>query len=169
MLTKMKIKIAPVLADEINKKLSSAGVQVSFSTDQIFESLELPKNSDHGDLAFPCFHISKIVKRSPQDVAKDFAAALALPNEFVEATVVGGYLNFKFSQKHWQREVLAYGRQEVKDIGASKTGQGKTVVIDYSSPNVAKPMSIGHLRSTVIGQALKNILRLGKSAKLNGN
>ncbi len=158
MLTKMKNKLASPLAANIAILLSNESQNSHFTEQQIADLLELPKNSAHGDLAFPCFAVSKILKKNPAVVAQTLGT-YALPSGFKSTQVVGGYLNFFFEPRMWQDEVLTEIQNKKEKIGNLKIGAGKTVVIDYSSPNVAKPMSIGHLRSTVIGQSLSNIFK----------
>ena len=151
MLTKMKDILAVFLAS-----------QLEFENDEIFRLLELPKDSSHGDLAFPCFAMSKILRKSPGVVATEISEKIKplLPQEFSNCQALGGYLNFFYSQKYWQDLVISVVETQKNKLGENlKIGQGKKAIFDYASPNVAKPMSIGHLRSAVIGQSLVNIFR----------
>lgn len=127
----------------------------------IFELLEQPQNSEHGDIAFPCFSLAKARRAAPPKIAQELAAALAaqgLPAEFQSAKAVGPYLNFQLSaDAAWAFAEDAIRRQD--KFGHSNLGQQKKVLIEYSSPNVAKEFHIGHFRTTILGQALCNIYR----------
>ncbi len=126
------------------------------SAEEIFGMLEYPPDKTMGDIALPCFRLSKTLRRSPVQIAEMIAAAIKC-DEFSAVTAVNGYLNFKIDGTAFSRrvatEVLTFGDK----YGSPMCGEGKTVVLDYSSPNVAKPFHIGHLGTTVIGHSLKLI------------
>ncbi|MFO7651959.1 MAG: arginine--tRNA ligase [bacterium] len=112
------------------------------------------------DLALPLFKTAKERGRNPGELAAELASELDLTGtDFVSASPLKGYLNFRFDPARFAAAVCSdFGRAPLA-YGTSDIGSGRTVVIDYSSPNIAKPFSVGHLRSTVIGQALKSILQ----------
>lgn len=131
-----------------------------FSTADIFDMLEYPADRKLGDIALPCFKLSKAMRMPPQKIAESLCAGLKAnaecANVFEKIENVNGYLNFYISNDYLLKNLNG---MSAPDYGSSDVGKGKTIVIDYSSPNIAKPFHIGHLRSTVIGQSIKNIHR----------
>ena len=131
-----------------------------FSTADIFDMLEYPADRKLGDIALPCFKLSKAMRMPPQKIAESLCAGLkadeGCANVFEKIENVNGYLNFYISNDYLLKNLNG---MSAPDYGSSDVGKGKTIVIDYSSPNIAKPFHIGHLRSTVIGQSIKNIHR----------
>ena len=131
-----------------------------FSTADIFDMLEYPADRKLGDIALPCFKLSKAMRMPPQKIAESLCAGLKANEEcknvFEKIENVNGYLNFYISNDYLLNNLNG---MSAPDYGSSDVGKGKTIVIDYSSPNIAKPFHIGHLRSTVIGQSIKNIHR----------
>ncbi|UOE95452.1 arginine--tRNA ligase [Alkalihalobacillus sp. LMS39] len=122
----------------------------------IFEAIERPKYDTMGDLAFPCFSLAKSLRKAPQQIAVDIANKITHPLfEKVEAT--GPYVNVFLHKKKVGETIVKKIIETKGTYGQLSIGEGKTVVIDFSSPNIAKPFSMGHLRSTVIGNALAQI------------
>ena len=142
-----------LVAEALHEQLSD-----TLTLDKIFDLLEKPKTTEHGDVAFPTFTLAKAFKKAPQQIAKDLGGKITAP--IIEKTeVVGPYLNFFLDKKLVSAAVLADVLKEGNHYGDLTIGENRNVPIDMSSPNIAKPISMGHLRSTVIGNALSNIYK----------
>lgn len=139
--------------EEIAKIISNAIEQDVFDLEK---SIEIPKDSAQGDYAFPVFRLAKTLKKSPQMIAEDLNSKIMLNNLIEKTEVVGGYLNFFVNKEALATTVIDEVRKLNENYGKSEIGKGKTVIVEYSSPNIAKPFHIGHLRTTLIGHALYN-------------
>lgn len=137
----------------IAKKLPDCGVPA----EEIAAAVTVPPDRSMGDYALPCFKFAKAMRKSPVRIAEDLAAGFPADHVIESATAVNGYLNFKVNRKGLTEDTLKEIAEKGSAYGSAKTGNGKTICIDYSSINVAKPFHIGHLSTTVIGAALYRI------------
>ena len=128
------------------------------SQTDLLNLLEKPKNAEMGDLAFPAFTLAKIQRKAPQAIAAEIAETIDQTG-LEKVVAVGPYVNFFLDKKLISSQVLKEVIQDGSAYGQQDLGHGRNVAIDMSSPNIAKPFSIGHLRSTVIGDALSNIFQ----------
>lgn len=149
----LKKKLASSLAEAAAKAFSENAP----GEDEIAAMLEYPPDDTLGDIALPCFKLSKTLRQAPPKIASALAEASQGIPRFDRIAADGGYLNFKVSGEYLVSNVLKNAIDTGENYGKNDIGKGKTVVLDYASPNVAKPFHIGHLGTTVIGHSLKLI------------
>ncbi|MGT2753822.1 arginine--tRNA ligase [Streptococcus ovis] len=133
-----------------------ATVLPNLDADQIFNLLEKPKSSEMGDIAFPAFSLAKVERKAPQAIASDIVEKLDTTG-FEKVVATGPYVNFFLDKAAISQDILKAVITEKENYGQQTLGQGRNVTVDMSSPNIAKPFSVGHLRSTVIGDAIANL------------
>jgi arginyl-tRNA synthetase len=129
---------------------------LSVSKDEILPQIK-PAEAAHGDLSFATFSLAKSQRKAPPAIAAGLAQSIRVPGLTLQA--VGPYLNARFELMPFTQEVIDAARTQSSAYGSSSLGAGKTVVIDYSSPNIAKPIGFHHIRSTMIGHSLANLYR----------
>ena len=132
------------------------GKELGLSKDEIYQLIEIPPQENMGDYSFPCFQLAKTLRKNPAQIATELASTLDL-EDFAEVKNVGPYINFFLDRKNFENQVINIIIEKKENFGKSDMGKGKTAIVEFSSVNIAKPFHIGHIRSTVIGDALRNI------------
>jgi len=138
----------------LEKAIAESFEGASLSCDELYDMLEYPPDTSMGDIAFPCFKLSRTLRRAPPMIASKLSEA-DFPEDLCTANAAGPYLNFKISNKYLLKILLCDIAEKGENYGSFDFGKDKTVVLDYSSPNTSKPFHIGHLGTTVIGHSLK--------------
>lgn len=145
----LKNEIAKIIANAINMNL-----------DEIEGYIEVPPDETKGDYAFPCFKLAKELRKAPQVIASELKEKIDSNNEILDSVeVVGGYLNFYINKNLLIQNTINEINLKGEEYGKSNIGEGKNIIVEYSSPNIAKPFHIGHLRNTLIGHSLYNMYK----------
>lgn len=134
-----------------------SGVLPDMEKNEIAEMIEIPGDSKMGDYAFPCFKLAKVMRKAPPLIAKEIAEKISEEPVFAKVEPVNAYVNMFISRDGFIRDLLSEVIRKGDGYGRSDIGEGKKVIVEYSSPNIAKPFHIGHIRSTVIGNAIYKI------------
>lgn len=139
---------------EVAKKISTA---VDMELDKVLDLIEIPPQSNMGDYAFPCFQLAKTMRKAPNMIAAEFAGKFSGDGIIEKAEQAGGYLNFFVNKKEYIKDVINEVLEKGEKYGSSTLGNGKNMLVEFSSPNIAKPFHIGHMCSTIIGGSLEKI------------
>lgn len=144
-----KSEIADLLAAKID----------DLSAEELYQMIEYPKHTSMGDFAFPCFRLAKVFRKAPNMIADDLVEKLGDADNFEKIEAVSGYVNFMVDKGVYAQTVIEDVLEEKENYGASALGEGKNIIVEYSSTNIAKPFHMGHIRSTMIGESLNRIYK----------
>lgn len=143
--------------EKISEIISKA---VEIDSQEIKNYIEVPPDRKMGDYAFPCFRLAKVMKKAPQAIAEEIKEKIEVDNNIISKfEVQSGYLNFFVNDETLVKEVLTEIDNLKENYGSSKIGENKNIIVEYSSPNIAKPFHIGHLRNTIIGNCLYKVYK----------
>lgn len=140
--------------ENIAKELEKKDIGLTF--DEIYKLIEIPPQDNMGDYSFPCFSLARTMRKNPAIIAEELASSLDL-KAFEKIENLNAYVNFYVDRKMFEEETLNEIIEKKEKYASSDIGKGKNIVVEFSSVNIAKPFHIGHIRSTVIGDALRNI------------
>ena len=148
------------MIDYKNEIAKIIGNVVKIDDKEIKKMVEKPANNEMGDFSFPCFKLAKELKKSPMIIAQEICEKMKIDgNIFEDVEIVSGYINFFVNKERIVKEVLEEVSNKKEEYGKSTLGAGQNIIVEYSSPNIAKPFHIGHLRNTVIGSSLYNMYK----------
>ena len=140
-----------IVAEAISEKLSELDIS------EIYDMVEVPADASMGDYAFPCFKLAKQLRKAPNAIAQELAEKLKGAEAFEKVENLSAYVNFHMQREEVSKDTISEVLEKADDYGRSTLGEGKTVIVEFSSPNIAKPFHIGHIRSTVIGNSIYKI------------
>ena len=141
-----KNEIANILSEKISE----------ISKDDIFQNIEVPPSYEMGDFAFPTFQLAKVFRKNPAVIATELKDSID-SDMFEKIETKGAYLNFFINKEKLSETIMKESIEKKEDFGRVDIGEGRNVIVEYSSPNIAKPFHIGHIRTTIIGDSLKRI------------
>ena len=145
----IKLKIANMIYNALNNN--------DISLDEIKEKIEVPKDKQNGDFSYPCFNLAKVLRNSPVNIANNIKDKITLDSSISKVEVVNGFLNFYLDSNNIVNDVLSKIVSQKEEYGSTKEGEGINIIVEYSSPNIAKPFHLGHFRNTVLGKALYDL------------
>jgi len=140
-----------------DKIFSISSIKENMVYDSVYDSIEIPVDGKMGDYAFPCFKLAKVFRKSPQAIAEELRESIEGSDDFGSIENENAYLNFYLNRESLAEEVVRCVIEENESYGSTDIGKNRKVVVEFSSPNIAKPFHIGHIRSTLIGYAINNI------------
>jgi len=151
------------MEDEMDFKLKVAEIfaamEDELSVDEALSLIEIPPSQDMGDYAVPCFKFAKKYRKSPAVISAEIAEKIGSVEEFEKIESAGPYVNFFVDKKHFAERILKEAYVQKENYGSTNIGQGKNVIVEFSSPNIAKPFHIGHIRTTIIGNSIYKIYK----------
>ncbi|WMJ76542.1 MULTISPECIES: arginine--tRNA ligase [unclassified Sedimentibacter] len=134
-------------------------IENELSVDEALAMIEIPPSQDMGDYAVPCFKFAKKYRKSPAIIASEIAGKINSTEEFEKIESAGPYVNFFVDKKHFAEKILKLVYEEKENYGSTNVGEGKNVIVEFSSPNIAKPFHIGHIRTTIIGNSIYKVYK----------
>ena len=151
-----KVEISKLIAEQV----------ADLTAEEIQSMIEVPQDTKMGDYAFPCFKLAKTLRKAPPLIAKEIAEAISGNTMFAKVEQVNAYVNMFISRESFVGDVVTSVLTEDAEFGKTNLGNGANVVVDFSSPNIAKPFHIGHLCSTIIGDSLSSDIQGANNAGL---